>query len=343
LPRLSLRGRDLLKLLRLSGLIVFPVIFFLGIDFKETSHVLRDSNAGLVLLGVAIMQGVIFLRVWRWKIVAEASGVHYTRFWDYLVLFYSGLFAGTAMPQFAASFAPVLFVSEDGGSWRRAVVSILWDRFAELAMLLLFAFIAAIFLFGELPEVSLAVIAVVGLAVAGGLAAIPVVPYVRRNLAPAAATRWPVVGKLVQLLEADDTLDVLRSLRACLASITGITVAILVAQTVIIIVLAEALSLDVSIPFLIMAWSLVALAVTIPISIAGLGLREGVLVALFTAAGESREEALALGLLIFFVVMVTRLPGALTWLRGGTAGERNAAAASLVPATSDQTPSIEGA
>ena len=316
MPRISFRGRDLLKLFRWSGLIVFPLVLLFGINVAKTADVIRESNLGLVLLGLALMQVVILLRVWRWKLVAEASGVAYPRFWDYVVLFYTGLFAGAAMPQFAASFAPLLFVSEGGQSWRRAGISILFDRFVELAVLLLFACASAVYLYPEFPALSLAVIASVATVAAGGLVALPALRIIRPRIDRMAQQRWRALGNLLQVIDSPDTLQMVRALRACLLRVGAISALILVLQTVVIVVLAKALGVHAGLAFMVMSWSLVMLAVTLPISIAGLGLREGVLVVMFTATGKSKEEALALGLLFFLVVLVTRLPGALTWLRG---------------------------
>jgi uncharacterized membrane protein YbhN (UPF0104 family) len=308
---------------------MFPIILFMGIDLSKTAHVLRHSNLGLVVAGLALMQVAILLRVWRWKLVAEASGVHYPRFWDYLSLFYTGLFAGTAMPQIAASFAPVLFVSEDGRSWRRAVVSILFDRLVELAIILLFAFAAAIYLYRDFPKTSIGVMAGLGLVASGAFITIPIFRYLRARVGDAASIRWPIVGTLFQIVDADDTKETFGKLRECFSAVSGISAVILLIQTGIIVILAEALNLGVSLPFLVMAWSLVTLAVTLPISIGGLGLREGVLVAMFTSVGEPREDALALGLLFFIIVMITRLPGALTWLRGTAASGARTASSPL--------------
>jgi hypothetical protein len=60
---------------------------------------------------------------------------------------------------------------------------------------------------------------------------------------------------------------------------------------------------------------MVVLVVMLPISVAGLGSREGMLVLLFTAAGEPRDAAVALGVLLFAVGIIARLPGALGWMR----------------------------
>jgi hypothetical protein len=67
--------------------------------------------------------------------------------------------------------------------------------------------------------------------------------------------------------------------------------------------------------FLASAAAMVVLVVMIPVSFAGLGSREGMLVLLFTAAGEPGEEAVALGVLLFAVGIVARLPGVVGWLR----------------------------
>lgn len=323
MPRIHFRGRDILKLLRWSGLIFFPIIFFMGVDFSETWSVLSESNLLLVLLAIGIMEGAIFVRVLRWKTVCEASGVHYPRFWDYLSLFYTGLFAGTAMPQLAASFAPVLFVSEDGRSWRRAVLSILFDRFVELGMILIFAFAAAIYLYRELPKASIAVMVGVTLVFVGALMLVPTFRFVRRRYGNAFTQRWALAGRLFALVDAPDSREIATKLRGSVPSVAGLSALILVIQTCVIVVLAKALSLDVSTPFLIMSWSLVTLVVTLPFTVGGLGLREGVLVTMFHAVGEPKEDALALGLLFFFVVMVTRLPGAIPWFRNTTNSDRS--------------------
>lgn len=65
-------------------------------------------------------------------------------------------------------------------------------------------------------------------------------------------------------------------------------------------------SLDVEISFLAMGWirSVVVLITMIPISIAGLGLREGTLIILLRSYGIRDEDALALSFLIFSITVV---------------------------------------
>jgi uncharacterized membrane protein YbhN (UPF0104 family) len=194
---------------------------------------------------------------------------------------------------------------------------------------LLFAFLAAFYLYREFPEASIAVMATLVVGVIGALLAVPVLHWLRSRYGEVAANRWVLVDKLLQLVDAEDTKETAGNLRHSLAAVAGLSALILAIQTGIMVVLAEALGLGVSLPFLIMSWSLVTLAVTLPLTIGGLGLREGVLVAMFVAVGEPKEDALALGLLFFVIVMISRLPGSIPWFRSTAASSARRASETL--------------
>ncbi|WP_348550345.1 lysylphosphatidylglycerol synthase transmembrane domain-containing protein [Acidithiobacillus sp.] len=61
-------------------------------------------------------------------------------------------------------------------------------------------------------------------------------------------------------------------------------------------------------------WPVVSLFLALPISLAGWGLREGLLVLYMGALQMSHDQALALSLLLGATVLLTSLPGALLWL-----------------------------
>ncbi len=299
-------------LLRLGGLIVFPILVWVGIDFAEVGRSLREARVALVIAALALFQTNIFLRVWRWRMVADAVGIRYRRFRDYLALFYLGLFAGVALPQTAASFAPALFMAEEGHPWQRSAASIVLDRAIEALLTLLFAVGAAIYLYHVVPSLSISIIAVGGsiFSVLGGAYAW------RRQLRRAVGalrTRYPLLRRWSDGLQAPGLAEAVYDQRARLgrAAMLGVPIGFLNMATV--VVAAEALGIGASWVFIAMSWSVVALVIMLPISVGGLGVREGMLVVLFTAAGEPREEALALGLLIFALGMAMRAPGVIVW------------------------------
>jgi len=83
-------------------------------------------------------------------------------------------------------------------------------------------------------------------------------------------------------------------------------------------VLARGLSVDVTVMDCLLLFPPVLLAQTLPISVAGWGVREGAMVSLFALVGVSGESALAISILYGIVLALISLPGAAFWLASGT-------------------------
>jgi uncharacterized protein (TIRG00374 family) len=80
---------------------------------------------------------------------------------------------------------------------------------------------------------------------------------------------------------------------------------------------ALALEIDIAIPVVMAFFPAVLIAQVIPISIAGLGVREFMLVWLLGSVGVPKEQALALGILIWAITVVTSLTGGPSYAAGG--------------------------
>jgi uncharacterized membrane protein YbhN (UPF0104 family) len=94
--------------------------------------------------------------------------------------------------------------------------------------------------------------------------------------------------------------------------------------------LAQALNLDrVDLLDCIVLIPPVILITTIPISIAGWGLREGAMVTLFAFVGVVQSDAFVLSVLFGIVNLILSLPGGLVWLASG--GRKTADAADKAP------------
>jgi hypothetical protein len=87
--------------------------------------------------------------------------------------------------------------------------------------------------------------------------------------------------------------------------------------TLSIYILALGLKLDVSMLDCLALFPPVMLATTLPISIAGWGVREGAMVAAFGLIGVSQEGAVVLSLLAGILAIVASLPGGIIWLMSG--------------------------
>lgn len=116
---------------------------------------------------------------------------------------------------------------------------------------------------------------------------------------------------------------------ATLAQILALAIAAQLPGAVVFVALGRGLGLDLSLAA--MAWirSVVVLFTVLPISIGGLGVREGVLVLVLSAYGVPSADALALSILVFATtILAPGLAGGVLegvhWLRGGDVGSRKA-------------------
>jgi len=96
--------------------------------------------------------------------------------------------------------------------------------------------------------------------------------------------------------------------------------------SVVIYFLARALGIDVGLLACMVLFPPVLLAQIVPISLAGWGVREGAVVALFGLVGVAADGALALSILYGLVMAVTSVPGVVLWLGSGRRSLKNAEA-----------------
>ena len=81
-----------------------------------------------------------------------------------------------------------------------------------------------------------------------------------------------------------------------------------------VIIMAEGLGLNVAWGGVVLMVPLVTLFMTVPVSIAGWGVREGVMVVGMGYLGVVPEQALALSVLYGLMLLFVALPGGIVWL-----------------------------
>ncbi|OGQ56335.1 MAG: hypothetical protein A3J24_07760 [Deltaproteobacteria bacterium RIFCSPLOWO2_02_FULL_53_8] len=81
--------------------------------------------------------------------------------------------------------------------------------------------------------------------------------------------------------------------------------------------LGRQLGIDIGIGYYFLFIPLTTVISMLPISLAGLGLREGAFIYLFTLAGVSKEQALTLSLIYFAIMAIVSLIGGIEYLRIG--------------------------
>ncbi|MFQ5441400.1 MAG: lysylphosphatidylglycerol synthase transmembrane domain-containing protein [Thermodesulfobacteriota bacterium] len=82
-------------------------------------------------------------------------------------------------------------------------------------------------------------------------------------------------------------------------------------------VLSRGLGIDVGLAYFFLFIPLSTVVSMLPVSVAGLGIREGAFVYLFTRVGASKEEAITLSLMWFAIMVVVSIIGGVEFLRMG--------------------------
>jgi uncharacterized protein (TIRG00374 family) len=306
-------GRDLRRLLAVATSLPVRILVTAGllallaltIDWDTVSAALENAEWGWFAVSVIVVFGATLVAATRWLVLlhaAELPASHY----EAVRAFLAGTFANNFLPSaFGGDAVRAALVARLGKPLVRALTSVVADRVTSLVCLLALAWIAALILIGDIPGKVLALLgATTALTAAGGIAA---VLMLRREglsrLLPSRVRPW-----------ASESARVLRTYLRDHRLQGKVMVLGLSYQAVVLVafwLIAEALHLDLSVLEFAAAVPPVLLVSTLPISIAGFGVREGAFVVMLSEYGVSSGDATLLSLLIIAALAFASAPGAL--------------------------------
>jgi len=317
--RARILRRILPWLLRGLGLLVLVALAALGVDIIGAMELMFEARPAYLLPAFLVFCLTLFMRMIVWLILARWLRLGYRRLRSYVRLYLIGWSAGLGLPQGASPLARAAVLASDKRSVGRGVIADILDKLLVVATLGVLLVASAAYLSTESTRVLLGV--GIGAAVIAG--AIPLVlagawlfrPLIRRIL----GYRWmetfaeDVSAALKEVRRAQPTHVAGLLLLAMIPSLLSVTALLLTSR---------ALDVPLSFPVLMTASAAVGLATLLPISINGLGPREGIFAAAVAGAGFSSEAGVALGLLWFAMATVTRLAAAAAWfMRSDDSGD----------------------
>jgi len=287
----------------------------------------RVLSADFVLLAAAA--SVIIIQVGvagaRWWVVMRAIEAPLP--WIELCkLFWIGGFFSQALPSSVGGDPIRIYLThKDGLPLGKAVNGVMLERVVTIVgLVVLVAVVQPVFL----PKLDaqnqmLTQIALLTLA-AGAIGGIAFIMFLDRL--PESLSRFKIVRGLYVL--ASDTRKLfLRPINAILSIICGVTTHIVIALCVFLI--GQSLGVEITWLDCMVLMPPVILATTIPISIAGWGVREGAMVAAFALVGVPSDGALVMSLTLGLIGIIMMIPGGAFWLlrrnRGDTVSVSEAA------------------
>jgi glycosyltransferase 2 family protein len=248
------------------------------------------------LLGLAVLLYVVdrFAAAARWRMLYVARG-HRLGLLEATRIYLQSSFLGAALPSgVGGDIIRARMVARDGEAFRHAISSVVLERLLGTVALVVMACVC-LALFG--PRASWA--AAIPYLVAGAVVAALGVAMV---LGPPVPDRWPGNLRGFPRAVVSFLIDVHERVRGYgrLPGVLAMSSAIAFGQQILLTginwILALALGLAIPLAAMLWMWPLVMLAVRLPISILGFGVREALLLGLFAATGRPAAEAVLLGL-----------------------------------------------
>jgi uncharacterized membrane protein YbhN (UPF0104 family) len=295
----------LLKGLLSAGLIWFA---FRKIDLAEAWSQARTIDPSMLALALGLGVTQVLLGAVRWWMVLRALRAAFTIMQAFPV-FYVGVCFSIVTPV-VGDAVRMWKARRSGLSLKTSVNSVMLERlFTVLALVLLVTAMEPL-LIARIPDIpGTWVFPLLSLAGVAGIAFIS-----QLDRLPASLHRWRLVRGLVHL--AGDTRTLIRRVPYG-AGTLAIGVLGHANLALVVYVLALGLNIKVSLIDCLILFPPVILALTLPISIAGFGLRENIMIVAFGWVGVSPAAAAVLGLAFGVTSIVTALPGGLFWLLSG--------------------------
>ena len=296
-----------------AGLSVAIILFLLWrYDARSIFRILGRENPGYFLATVALFIAGHVIAAYRWQLLAAMVGIRGS-FMEFVAIYFIGFFTNLFVPGLiAGDAARVVYLGRRHGRMARALASIAANR--AYGLLGLFWFAAAMVYFfngGGLPSsVTGPILWLGGLSLGMHLAS----PWLATLIV---ATPRPI-RRAIELIAPylSHPIKIIPPL--------VLSIALQASRSVSQWLLALGLGLHVAArPFLLVV-PIASVFASLPVSLAGLGVREAVYLVLFGMVGVDRKDAVALGLLYFAVTMLAGLTGALAFVTTDLPARRSA-------------------
>ena len=292
-------------LIRVVVTVTILTLILRSIDAQHAWNVLRHARLDLLALALLMQFGSTAISAYRWQIIMHNLdfGQPLSFYWR---SYFKGMFFNQGLPtSIGGDAVRVLDVARRGFRKRDALAGIAIDRITGLGALLLLALMAHLVNPDLLPEQvyrPIMWLVIAGLLGFGSLSFLG---------------RWSWLGRhpqLAVLKTVSDRLQQAVSMRRFLLLASSLLVPLLALLAFFAAGQALGLRYDLLTYFAIVPPALVLTVV--PISIAGWGVREGVLVGLFSLIGADKTVVLMMSLVYGMLLILVSLPGLVVFLRG---------------------------
>ncbi|MBN3962485.1 lysylphosphatidylglycerol synthase transmembrane domain-containing protein [Nostoc sp. NMS8] len=293
------------------------VFVFTRIDLGLAYNQFKNLSLPFIVLALIFYTGCQWLSCWRWQVVLNSSG-HSAPMSSLLSSYFAGMFLNIFLPgALGGDVYRVYRVAQETKDSEVAVVSVFLERFTGLAALSALALIGlppAFKLVGRWDIILLFLVCVGSLVGAVLLISSPKLlilaePWLQKFHLSNVAARFAKIQILLRKFAQNRIALTLSMSLSMLLQLAIVYYHYLVAQQ---------LKIPISYLQLLVFIPIIVVVTLLPISLGGLGLKEGLWVYLFNRIGLTTEQALLLSLTMTALSWLLSLPGALILLLDST-------------------------
>lgn len=301
-------------LLRSVGLLILVYLLGWVVDLPQVGAVLLHFNRWMLLSILPFYISLWTLRTLRWQLLLQGEEIDLP-FGDVMVLAASGFFIGSMTPGRVGEFAKVNFLMNAGYSFRGAFLSSLWERIFDMAALFFYVVFAVIVCWKAAPNTMIFTLC------AGGGGCI--------GLSAAYAFRRRIKAMILRIIpesiagSVDEKLSILsRSIRTLQGRrfwiVMGFSLAMWGLNHCMIFLLFRGAGYEISILFSFAFSTIGSLAALVPVSIYGVGVRESMMIGMFSLVGYdpsiAKTAGFVFGMMFVLLFICHTLWGLLCWL-----------------------------
>ncbi len=295
--------------LRLIGVFVF-IYILLGIDVQMMLEASFNLSPLITLLLIGLVAPIMILKGARWEAISQGLGLRISAIRATEALCISQMM-NLALPGSIGDLVRVPYMTNRGNPTDKSIVSLIIDAILGSIVPWSAGVLAILYVFDF--DVTLEGLLIVTIWIVG--------VYLMYRFLKATVWNWVVKARTRKLMTEGITGKFLFSIPSLLRSIGGrnITISLLFALgswgvfTVQAYILACAYGIDVTWYYLAISLGLSTMLTAIPISVQGLGIREGVLLFMLGRIGADPTIIVSFSLTLMLVNLTPSVVGILSW------------------------------
>ncbi len=305
---------NLLRMVISLGLLAFLLA---RVGVRETWESLETANMGYLLAVFLLYLLSTVLRSYRWRIFLDAQGVR-ASLPKLISLYLIGVFFNLVLPSgFGGDVVRIYELSQYSSHTASSITTVFMDRLSGFLALFIMATVALAFSYQLVPYEVRATIIFIFLASLVGTGALFSRSFWRRLKGLSILSSLTQRGVVKELYLSAQSYTLTPFVQAISLSLAFNTLLVFMNYLV-------ALSFGVRISFwyFLLFIPIISFLLVLPVSLSGLGVREGAYIYLFGRVGVPSSSALAISLSIYVVTVATGLIGALIYAVQGYRGMR---------------------